>query len=66
MNDGHAVAVDGLKIEPLSENLSGVDGREHAWPTSLSTTSNLCTNRSTTASGRLRRSRRYGITVALG
>ena len=40
MNDGHTVvAVDGLKIEPLAPEISGVDTTARACPSSRSVTS---------------------------
>ena len=54
MNDGHAVVgIDGLKIEPLPRELSGVDahGDARAVPSRCATCAS-CTSRSTSASWR--------------
>jgi len=53
MNEGHTVAgVDGLKIEPLPAQFSGVTSGASAGHSSRSGKSGLCTNRSTIASWR--------------
>ena len=51
MNDGHAVVgIDGLKIEPLPEDIAGVDAHgERARRSGRSATSPSSTKRSTTA-----------------